>query len=155
MIFLSSIGPMNFHRRKNFGYHLDKKIISRLRIYFVISILLFGAILFEILSGKLSLSLALAGLVPGVVVGVIVSRRYLHSWDEDAGKVVSRLDIAGSVIFALYIIFALFREKIISHFVQGNYIVGASISVALGIMIGRIFGTGRKIISILKEQGLF
>jgi hypothetical protein len=118
-------------------------------------VVLFGAILFEIFSAKLSLPLALAGLALGAVTGVIAARIYLHSWDKDLGKVVSQLDVAGGVIFALYIIFALFREKIIGHFVQGNYIIGTSIAVVLGIMAGRVFGTGHKIISILKEQNLF
>jgi hypothetical protein len=141
--------------KKDHGHHLDKKILFRLRIYSVISVILFCVIIFEILTGKLIFPLALAGLALGLVVGVIAARTYIHTWDDDIGKVVSRLDVAGGIIFAAYMVFAVFRGRIIGHFIQGNYVAGTSISVALGIMVGRVFGTGRKIISILKGQNLF
>ncbi len=111
--------------------------------------------MFEVLSRKVSLSLALIGLVAGVFVGVVAARMFLLSWHKDAKKVISRLDIVGGAILVLYIVFAIFRGKIIGHFVQGTEVTGTSLAVVAGIMIGRVFGTGNKIVSILKEQNLF
>jgi hypothetical protein len=141
-------------RRKHL-HHLDKKLRRRLKIYFVISIIMICVVIFEVLSGNLSLSIALIGLMLGVFIGVIAARMFLVSWHNDAKKVISRLDIVGGAILILYIVFAIFRGRIIGHFVQRNYITGASISLITGIMIGRVFGTGNKIVSILKEQNLF
>ena len=141
-------------RRKHL-HHLDKKLRFRLRIYFVISVIMIGVVMFEVLSEKVSLSLALIGLMLGVFVGVIAARMFLLSWHKDAKKVISRLDFVGGAILVIYIIIAIFRGRIIGHFVQGSYVTGTSISVVTGIMIGRVFGTGNKIVSILKEQNLF
>lgn len=74
------------------------------------------------------------------------------SWDKDAKKVVSRLDIFGGVVLGLYILFELFRERIVGYFTHDIQVSTAGFAVLAGIMIGRILGTRGKIIQILKEQ---
>lgn len=144
-----------YRLRRKHRNHLDKKLVFRLRMYFVISTVLFGIVLFEVLSGRVSFLLAMIGLIIGVTIGVIAARMFVLSWHHDAKKVISQLDTIGVVILALYIVFAIFRSKIIGEFVPASYVTGASLSVVSGIMIGRVFGTGQKIVSILKEQDLF
>lgn len=141
--------------KKRHRHHLDKKILFRLRIYFAISIILLGVVGFEIFSGRVSMLLALIGLTLGVIIGIVAARIFLHSWNKDAKKVISRLDFVGGIILAIYILTAIFRGRIIGHFVQGSYVTGTSLSVVAGIMIGRVLGIGQKIVAILKEQNLF
>lgn len=132
--------------------HLDRKLRFRLRIYFLVSIILLGAVLFEILTSRVNLLLALIGLLVGGFIGVIAARRFLLSWDKNEKKVIAELDFIGGVILVLYIASAIFRSRIIGHFVQGSYVTGTSLSVVTGIMIGRVFGTGHKIVEILQKQ---
>jgi hypothetical protein len=143
-----------FELKREHGKHLDKKLRFRLRIYFAISIILLGVVSFEIFTNRVSPLLALVGLGIGLLIGVIAARMFLLSWDKDAKKVISRLDVVGGIILAIYIVIAIFRGKIIGHYVQGSYVTGTSLSVVAGIMIGRVFGTGQKIVEILREQGL-
>lgn len=144
-----------YRLRRKHKKHLDKKLLFRLRMYFIISIVLLGIVLFEVLSGRVSFLLAMIGFIIGITIGVAAARMFLLSWHHDAKKVISQLDIIGGIILALYIVFAIFRSKIIGEFVPASYVTGMSLSVAGGIMIGRVFGTGQKIVSILKEQDLF
>src|SRR4051812_15536827 len=141
-----------FEFKREHAKHLDKKLRFRLRIYFAISIILLAAVLFEIFTNRVSILLALFGLIIGTGIGTFVARMFLLSWDRDAKKVISRLDLVGGIILAIYILIAIFRSKIIGHYIQANYVTGTSLSVVAGIMIGRVFGTGQKIVSILKEQ---
>lgn len=141
-------------RRKHLR-HLDKRLKFRLRIYFIISIVMIGVVAFEVLTGKVNPSFALVGILLGVVIGVVAARIFLISWHKDAKKVISRLDVIGGAILVLYIVFAVFRGKIIGNFVQGNQVTGVSLAVVAGMMIGRVFGTGHQIVTILKEQKLF
>lgn len=138
--------------RRKHAKHLDKKLRFRLRIYFLVSIILLVAVLFEILTSRVNLQLALIGLLVGSLIGVIAARRFLLSWDKNAKKVIAQLDFIGGVILVLYIASAIFRSRIIGHFVQGSYVTGTSLSVVAGIMIGRVFGTGHKVVEILREQ---
>jgi hypothetical protein len=97
----------------------------------------------------------LIGLISGIIIGVISARMFHISWNHDAKKIVSQLDVFGGLILVLYILFEFFRNKIISHFIYGPAVGGVSISLITGMMIGRFLGTRGRIIQVLKEQKVF
>lgn len=140
-------------KKKHFR-HIDKKLQFRLKIYFTISVVMLGIVLYEFFSEKVDLPFVLIGLGLGVFIGVVVARVFLVSWHKNARKVISQLDVVGGVILVLYIALSIFRGTIVSHFVQGSQVTGASLALVAGIMIGRVFGTGQQIVNILKEQKL-
>lgn len=109
-------------------------------------------VLYEMLSMKVSLMLASAGLAIGLIIGLVAARMFRLSWDKDARQVISRLDMFGVIILVLYLLISIFRNTILSEFVEKTYITGTSISIVTGVMIGRVFGTGRRIRAILKEE---
>src|SRR5664279_5358280 len=109
---------MNFPKSKH-GHHLDKKLRFRIRMYFVISIILLGIVIYEIVLGKETGILSLIGLAVGSCIGILTARIFLLSWDKDAKKVISRLDVIGGIIIVFYIVLAIFRNKIIGQLVQG------------------------------------
>jgi hypothetical protein len=146
--------PRSDKRKKAIKY-IDKKLRNRLRIYFVISIILIVVVVYEITSRLVPFTFALLGVGVGILLGIVTARMFHLSWNHDAKKIVSRLDIFGGVILMLYIIFAIFRSQIISYFIHGSAVGGVSISIVMGIMIGRVLGTRGKIIKILKEQKIF
>lgn len=140
--------------KKKHKKHLHSRVILNLRIFYLISVILIGVVIYEILTNRVSLSLALNSVTVGTIVGIFTARMYLFSWDKDAKKVIQRLDMFGIIILVIYILASVFRGKIIGQFVTPDYVTGASLSIATGLMIGRAIGTGNKIIKILKEQGL-
>ena len=139
----------NIHRHSK---HIDKKLRNRLKIYFFISLVLIGIIIRDLIFGIVSFPFMLIGLIFGLVIGVISARMFHISWSHDAKKIVSQLDVFGSLILILYILFEFFRDKIISYFIYGPAVGGVSISLVTGMMIGRTLGTRGKIIQVLKEQ---
>ncbi len=134
--------------------NISKKLRRRLQIYFFISIILFIVVCYEIIVHLVPFSFALIGIVVGTAIGFIAARMFHLSWNHDAQEIVSRLDLFGIGILILYIVFAIFRTKIIGHFVHGSSVGGISLSTANGVMIGRVLGTRGRIIKILREQKL-
>lgn len=107
---------------------------------------------YDLFKNILSLEFAFVGILIGVGGGIVSSRMNHLSWDHDAEKIVSRLDVFGIIILVAYIIFAILRTKLISYFVHGPTVGAISFSIVAGIMIGRVIGTRGKILKILKEE---
>ena len=143
----------NLH--KHMHKHVDKKLRNRLRMYLFISIALFGIVTYETISNAIGFQLALISLGIGIIIGAITARRYRISWNHDAKKIVSQLDIFGIIILVLYLLFSIFRGRIIGHFIYGSAVGSVSISITTGAMIGRFLGTRGGIIQVLKEQNIF
>jgi O-antigen/teichoic acid export membrane protein len=134
------------------AHHVDNKLKFRLRLYVIISLVMLGVVLYEIFIHILPLEFAAVGILVGLVVGIISARRYHLSWDKDAKKIVSRLDLIGIIILVLYIGFVIVRSKLIGIFVQGPVVGAVSFSITAGVMIGRVVGTRNAIIEILRER---
>lgn len=134
------------------AHHVDKKLRFRLRLYSIISLVMLGVVLYDIFQKTLPLEFATFGILIGLVLGIISARRYHLSWDKDAKKIVSRLDLIGIIILVLYIGFVIVRSKLIGIFVQGPVVGAVSFSITAGVMIGRVVGTRNAIIEILRER---
>jgi hypothetical protein len=137
---------------KNHTHHLDRKLRIRLQIYFLISLVFLGIFIYNIARGALRIDFGLIAMAAGVVIGAFTSRMFHTRWDKDAAKVVSRIDMYGIVILALYIAFEIFRGKIIGYVTHDFEVGTIGFALLAGIMFGRVLGTRGRIIEILKEQ---
>ncbi len=135
--------------------HIDKKLRLRLRIYFFISAVLLIILISNVIRGELRLDLGIIALLIGILIGMVTSRMYHISWDKNAKKVISRLDIYGIIILILYVFLEIFRERIVG-FVTHDFEVGTiGFAILAGIMFGRVLGTRGKIIKVLNDQRVF
>jgi uncharacterized protein (DUF697 family) len=133
--------------------HIDKKLRFRVRLYSLISLVMLGIVLYEILFIKiLPLPFAILGIFIGLFLGIISARMFHLSWDKDAKKIVSRLDIVGILILVLYMAFVFVRGRLIGYFVAAPMVGAVGFAITAGMMIGRVIGTRNAIIEILKER---
>ena len=137
------------------SHHIDKRLRFRLRLYFLISAVLTALLIYNVVRGTLRLDYGILGLAVGIGIGILASRMYHVSWSHDAKKVASRLDIFGIGILILYILFEIFREKIVGYFTHDVQVGTVGFAILAGIMFGRVLGTRGKIITVLKEQEIF
>ena len=134
------------------AYHVDKKLRFRLRLYALISLVMLGIVLYEIFIKILPLKFAGIGILVGLTIGIISARMYHLSWDKDAKKIVSRLDIIGIIILVFYLAFVIVRSRLIGIFVAAPVVGAVGFSITAGVMIGRVVGTRNAIMEILKER---
>jgi hypothetical protein len=111
-----------------------------------------GIVLYEIFIKILPLEFAVVGIFIGLCIGVISARMYHLSWNHDAKKIVSRLDVVGIIILVLYMAFVIVRSKLIGYFVAAPMVGAVGFAITAGIMIGRVIGTRNAIIEILKKR---
>ncbi|MDP3940772.1 MAG: hypothetical protein Q8Q49_00525 [bacterium] len=140
---------------RHHSHHIDKSLRRRLYLYFGISLILIGILIYNIARGALRIDYGAIGLLAGIGIGIITSRMFHTSWNKDAKKVISRFDTFGIGILVLYIVFELLRERIVGYFTHDVQVGTVGFAVLAGIMFGRVIGTRGKIVEILKEQKIF
>lgn len=132
--------------------HIDRKLIFRIRIFYVIGIILTGLMLYDVLEGIIGIELSLGGFLLGLFLGFIATRMFMIHWHEESAKVVSRFDTIGIIIMLFYVAFSASRAWIFGHWIHGYILTAFTYSTLAGIMIGRIVGMRIKIKNILSEH---
>jgi hypothetical protein len=145
---------MPLSKRKEVGRFVHRKLLFRLRRLAIIFLIITGVLIYEISHNYIAGYLAIFGFMLGMIIGLLVARRMHNiSWDAETNKAVTKMDRLGIVILVLYLIFAISRRWIFSHWLQGYTLSAFSLSVAAGGMLGRLWTTRQKIRQILKQAG--
>lgn len=141
-------------KKKKLSQHIDKKILMRARIFAVVSLIFIIILARDLLIGSISLWILLVAVTAGIFVGIFASRMYHLSWSHDGKKVIGRLDRVGIAVLVLYIIFAIFRQRIVGIFIHGPILGTVTVAVMGGLFIGQILGIRNGIKGILKDEGI-
>ncbi len=132
--------------------HFNPRLRRSLRIYLIVGFaIMIYVILSTIKNGANPLDV-LVGLVVGVVIGIFFARIFKISWDSEAEEVMYRIDAVGIILIVIFIIFDFTRGSIVANFVSGPNVGPTSFAVLAGCFYGRVFGSRRSIITILREQ---
>ncbi len=121
--------------------HVDRRLLMRLRFYFIAMLIAFVVIVFEVSNGSFAIATALIFIAVGLAVGIILTRRFHLSWDEKTNTVVGSTDVIGALILVCYVIFVLAKPNIFGLYEQGQQLLIALVAVSAGTQLGRIMGT--------------
>lgn len=132
--------------------HIERKLVVRLIIFFVISLVLMGIAVFNVISGKIGVLHGSGGLILGLIVGFLAGRMFNIFWHPESERVVSRLDAMGVMILALYIIMEIERKWVFGHWIEGPALAAFSFVVLTGLILGRFLSMVLKIRKILIEE---
>jgi cation transport ATPase len=134
--------------------HVNRRLLLRLRFYFILMLLEFAVIGFEVLNGSFAPTTALIFVAAGLVVGIILTRRFHLSWDEKTYTVVGSTDVIGAIILVCYVIFVFAKPDIFGLYLQGQQLLIALVAISAGTQLGRITGTRRGIMRLQQALGV-
>ncbi len=145
---------MPLSSRKEVAVYVHRKLLFRLRRLAVFFVIVSAILIYEISKNYIAGYLAFAGLIAGFTIGFIVGKR-MHkiSWDEEASKVIGKMDKVGIIILVIYILFAITRRWIFSHWLEGHALSAFVLSISCGAIISRLWFVRRKIRDELKKAG--
>ena len=145
---------MPLSKRKEVARFVHRKLLFRLRRLAIIFLIITGVVIYEVSKNYIAGILPIDGFLLGMIIGLLVARR-MHNitWDTETRKTVTKMDRFGIIILVLYLLFAISRRWIFSHWLQGYALSAFSLSVAAGGMLGRLWTTRQKIRQILKQEG--
>ncbi|OZM71654.1 hypothetical protein CFN78_19245 [Amycolatopsis antarctica] len=128
-------------RRATARLYIDRPIRVKARIFLLVfAVALVIAIVDAVRLGGPAWLFVLAGLVAGGAVGMFASRMTHLRWDGFARKVVGRIDAIGAVVLVLYLLFSVFRSRIVDLWVHGPVGGATSVAVLAGVMAGQVLG---------------
>ena len=133
--------------------HVNKKLTFKLRRLAVVFIVVIAIIFYNLIQGIIHPSLVLIGIVSGFIIGSIMGRFSNIYWHEETSKVISNWNRITVTILILYLAFAFSKNWIFGHWIHGPALSAFSISVASGVLTGRIISIRKQIRGILREKG--
>ncbi|MBW4061050.1 hypothetical protein HJC99_00550 [Candidatus Saccharibacteria bacterium] len=139
-------------QRRTITKHLNPKLRRSLRLLLAISVVLIGFVIYDIIRDHASIWQVGLGLLAGMGVGLISARIYKISWNDESQHAASNIDIYGVIVLVLYVAFDLSRNHIVHLFTSSQSVPAITLALLAGAMYGRVFGTGRKIMQVLREQ---
>ena len=149
-------GMLYTSKKKNFQHHVHPTLQRRIKVFLVISTIMFAIVLSDVVTGTLGPLLAVLALVGGGAVGWFTSRIFHLSWSHDGQHVVGQIDKIGWLVLAAYIIFeiarVMFFDSVLHVGVTGTAITFAFVSAAL---CSRVLGLRGRIMRILEEENIF
>jgi len=145
---------LNSRTGKNAKQHVERKLIIRLRIFFIVFILLTGIIIYEVDRQYLPASACVGAVMMGMLMGAVFVRRKRIYWEEETSRVIARMDRIGIGLLVIYIIFLITRHWILHQWLRGDELTAFSFSLAAGAMLGRLLSIRSQIRQILKERKL-
>ncbi len=77
---------------------------------------------------------------------------YKISLDKDKAKVVGKMDIHGVVVLVGFILLELDRSWVVGLFAEGGFVGSLGLILITSVLFGRIFGTFRQILRVLRLE---
>ena len=145
---------LNSRSGKNARDFVERKLLNRLKLFFIIFALLVVAIFYEVARQHITSSTSIGAMMLGMMLGGIFVRRKRIYWEEETSRVIARMDRIGVILLVLYIALAILRHFLVDQWFHGKQLIGFSFSFAAGTMLGRLLSMRSQIRQILKEKNI-
>jgi hypothetical protein len=145
---------LNSRKGKNAKKYVERKLMRRLRIFFVVFIILIGVIIYEISQQYLEASACVGAMMLGMLSGAVFVRRKRIYWEEETSQIIARMDRIGIGLLIIYILFSVIRHFFLHNWLHGHRLTAFSLSLTAGAMLGRLLSIRSQVRQILKERDI-
>lgn len=135
---------------KYYRENVSKRLMVRQGVFFVIVSILLTISMVNIFKEKIGVILAASGFLIALAIGLALSRMFRIFWHEAQEKVVSKLDVLGTILLVGYISAELGRKYIFQHWLSGAELNAFGLVILTGLLLGRFLGTAIQIKNVLK-----
>jgi hypothetical protein len=145
---------LNSRKGKEAKKYVERKLVRRLWIFFVVFIILICVIIYEISQQYLEASACVGAMMLGILSGAVFVRRKRIYWEEETSQIIARMDRIGIGLLVIYIIFWITRHIVLHNWLHGHRLTAFSLSLAAGAMLGRLLSIRSQVRQILKERDI-
>lgn len=150
----SLIHAAKFRNRQECQGFCRTKAAHAVKAFFVVFALLAGVIFYEVINHHITGSTSVGCMMLGMLLGAMFVRRKRIYWEEETSRVIARMDRAGLILLVLYLVLGIIRHFLLDHLFHGRQLIGISLSIAAGTMLGRLLSMRSQIRQILKGKNI-
>ncbi|MEN8186890.1 MAG: hypothetical protein ABFR05_07155 [Bacteroidota bacterium] len=133
---------------------VDKGLKRHLWFFIIMFLVFITLAIIHFIQDKVPVRYPFIAFITGIVLGAILSRIQNITWDSKGHKIVKQFDIVGGILLILFILFTVFKKKIVYEITDLNHISAIVLSLNAGIMLGRVITIGKKILEIITNKEL-
>jgi hypothetical protein len=145
---------LNSRTGKNAKDFVERKLLIRLKLFFVLFALLVIIIFYEVSLDHINASTSIGAIMLGMLLGSLFVRRKRIFWEEETSRVIGRMDRIGIFLLVIYIGFVILRHFVLEYWIPAKLLIGFSFSITAGAMLGRLLSIRSQIRQILKEKNI-
>ena len=134
---------------KDYRENVSKRLMIRQVIFFVIVSILMVISIENVLKEKIGVILAISGFVLALAIGLALSRMFKIFWNQEQEKVVSKLEMLGTIFLIGYICAEVGRKFIFQYWLSGAELNAFGLVILTGLLLGRFLGTTIQIKNVL------
>lgn len=131
--------------------YLDKNLRFQFKVLFVISIIIFCIMSYNVLVHKISLQATVLAEIIGALVGYVAARLIKVMWHPSRNTIVAQIDFIGLIAIAGYIVFEMYNKYLFDYWLKGETLAAFTLAIVFGMMIGRVIGLAESIYELLRK----
>ena len=136
--------------------YVDRSMRRQLRLFLGIFAVVAAVAVIQVVRDGVNPLWALAGFFVGLGIGAILARAKVLGWDPSQQVVVGTTDVLGAVILVAYVLFLVFRKRLLGHEIHDANVVGVvGLAMTGGVMLGRVSLMLRGIRRLLAGAGVW
>jgi hypothetical protein len=135
---------------KDYRENVSKRLMIRQGVFFVIVLILMVISIVNVFKEKIGVILAISGFLLAGAIGLALSRMFRIFWNEEQEKVVSKLDMFGTILLIGYICAEVGRKFIFQYWLSGAELNAFGLVILTGLLLGRFLGTTIQIRNVLR-----
>ena len=135
---------------KDYRENVSKRLMIRQGIFFVIISILMVISIANVFNEKIGVFLAVSGFLLALAIGLALSRMFRIFWNQEQEKVVSKLDMLGTILLIGYISAEVGRKFIFQYWFSGAELNAFGLVILTGLLLGRFIGATIQIKNILR-----
>ena len=139
-------------RKGHIKTYASKRLRLNLHILLVVYFVLLIVTLYQVVVSQAIFWQVLLAMTIGLIAGIISSRMYKITWNKHEAEVVGQIDIYGIAVLILFVLFELNRNTIADTFVNGPSLGSIGFVMITSALFGRILGTSKKILHVLRDE---
>jgi hypothetical protein len=128
--------------------YVQKKIIFEICLYLTVGLIMLVIGIYN----YINIIFTIIPLTIGLIIGLFFGNSSKVIWENEKNKIIEKRDLFSFILLIIYLLFVIFRKRILSFWFFGQELTILSIWLTFGVMLGKAFILRSKLRKVLRHN---